>query len=73
MNQQINQRLREARKKSRKTQLDVALDAGITERNYRRIEYGQSTDVYTAKLIARSLGTETDYIFPTDGRSKEAL
>lgn len=58
--------LKKIRKEKGLTQVQVAKKAGITERNYQRIESGeQQPKVMTAMLIAQSLNIENiKDIFP---------
>lgn len=60
----MNKELRKARLSSKKTQLDVALEADTTLRNYQRIEYGQTPSAGTGNLIARAVGSTTEKLFP---------
>lgn len=57
--------LKNARKKARITQVEVANKAEISETSYQRIEYGtQQPSLKTALLIAEALNTTVEKIFP---------
>ena len=59
-----NKALKAARKKSGKTQAQVAREAGITGRVYQYYEYGQKEPgVRTAIRIADALGTTAEALF----------
>ena len=60
----LNTKLKEARKKSDLTQVEVAQKVGITERSYQRIEKGvQDPKTSIAKLIARALNSTVEELF----------
>lgn len=67
--------LKKIRRKKGLTQVQVAEKAGITERNYQRIESGeQQPKVMTAMLIAQSLNIENiEDIFPLRRQSEKEL
>lgn len=59
----LNERLRELRKERRETQLQVALDVGITEHQYQRFEAGKQKpgfDNFCA--LADHFGVSLDYL-----------
>ncbi len=61
----MNYRLKQIRKKSGLTQVQVAKKANITEISYQRIEYGtQRPSLTTALLIAQALNTTVEELFP---------
>ena len=62
----MNVELRAARKKSGKTQAQVAKETGISESQYQNIEYGKNEPgVWTAIRITRSLGSTVEVLFGT--------
>lgn len=63
----MNYKLRAARERSKKTQAQVAQEAGVSEAIYQRYEYGTTRPtVNTALKIAKALGTTVEEIFDTD-------
>lgn len=65
----INTHLKNARKKTGLTQVQVAEQANISETSYQRIEYGQQQpSLITALLIAKALNTTVEQIFPLPQR-----
>jgi len=61
----INNFLKAYRKSAKLTQEKVAKLAGITPRNYQRIENGlQDPKTSTALLIAQALNTTVEELFP---------
>lgn len=59
-----NQNLIAARKKSGKTQKQVAMEIGTTEIAYQRYEQGSRTpNAPTGNSIARALGTTSEMLF----------
>ncbi len=57
-------KLKERRKKTSLTQVEVAIKAGITPRHYQRLERGDSIpNVKLAKRIAKALGTTVEDLF----------
>lgn len=64
-----NHELKNTRESVGLTQVQVAEKAQITEISYQRIEYGtQLPSLRTAQLIARSLGTTVEKLFPLPER-----
>jgi len=60
----MNQRLRDARHEAGKSQIEMALEADISARHYRHIEYGGSQpSVVTAIRIAKALGKRVEDVF----------
>lgn len=60
-----NKALRAARKKSGKTQAQVAREAGISEVSFQTYEYGQRLPrVDTAIRIAQAVGCTAEELFP---------
>ncbi len=58
-------KLKEKRKKLKLTQVKIAKLVGISERAYQNYEYGERVpDVYTAQLIAQTLHTTVETLFP---------
>ncbi len=66
MLQDIGENIRKARKKDRKDQLDVAIDAGVEPSYYAKIERGEAKNPSLAKLYAilRALGIRSSQILP---------
>lgn len=61
----MNKTLKAARKKSGKTQAQVAKEAGISERVFQTYEYGQRLPrVDTAIRIAQAVGCTAEELFP---------
>ncbi len=59
-----NEILIAARKKSGKTQKQVAAEVGVTKVAYQKYEYGTRTpSAPTANSIARALGTTSEKLF----------
>lgn len=66
----MNIKLRAARAMSGKTQVQVAKEAGITERGYQRYEYGERVpDACTASTIATILGSTVEAIWGNSNNS----
>lgn len=57
--------LKQARKKAKLTQSEIAKKANITTRVYQYYEAGKRTpNLYTAQLIAQALDTTVEELFP---------
>ena len=71
----LSERLREARKKAKKTQLEVAQAIGITESTYCGYETGKrQPDALKIGAIASFLGISGDYLLEIEpAENKEAL
>lgn len=64
----MNNNLKKIREEKGLTQLEVAMSSNITDRQYRRIEKGeQDPKTKTAQLIARTLNTTVEELFPLSG------
>ena len=62
-------KLKEARKKAKLKQIEIAKTINISIRAYQQYEAGQRTpNVYTAQLIAQALDTKVEEIFPLPQR-----
>lgn len=63
----MNTVLQAVRKNVGLTQVEVAKQAQIAEISYQRIEYGtQRPSLITAQLIAKTLNTTVEKLFPID-------
>lgn len=68
----MNTKLRAARKKSGKTQKQVAQESDITEVSYQRIEYNlQWPSLTTALKIAKSMNSTVEQLFATEPNAKK--
>ena len=61
--------LKKIREKKGLTQVEIAIQANVTERSYQRYETGERVpNVHTAQLIAQALDTKVEEIFPLPQR-----
>lgn len=62
--------LKKIREEKGLTQVEVAIQANITERSYQRYEVGERVpNAYTAQLIAQTLQTTVEELFPLKNNS----
>lgn len=67
----MENKLREARKASGKTQAEVAKAAGVAEAMYQRYEYGWNIPrADKAVAIAEALGTTVEHLFSRAGKEQ---
>ena len=66
MLEKIGDNIKKARRKNRKDQVEVAVDAGIEPSYYAKIERGEARNPSLAKLysIVRALNTRSSEILP---------
>lgn len=60
-----NKKIKKLRKQKDLSQIEVAIQAGISDRQFRRLEIeGKTPNVKTAIKIANILGTTVEELFP---------